>query len=305
MDDRERVVIDWILKNEARLNLRVTRLLWVNNWPLSLNDFEVSMVLENETYIGRGTDKNENVAFLKACVEAIEQFICKKNKISTNGVALHLDLNTAKIVAANELLERDAFFCYYLTQTKFKEHKSEVFLEIQSMLLKNCIELKFYSLPTFKNESTILATAKGLNNSNLGVLIGLGHNQNQRTAERSSFMEAMRKIAAELDHKIGRSYKIKEIGDHISMCALKENRDIFDHFKERTLPRLQSVPTISYTQLETYNFPLFAVQAHCNKLQIPFWKNFSEESVNRKRLKHFLGRDFSTKELNTRIHPLG
>lgn len=116
----------WLLDNHKALKLRATQFKWVEEWLPHFHDFEVSIVVDGRTVKGRGIDQNSDLAFTKAGAEAIERAICIGKGLSSCGVAVHTENKLAKINARNELIERDRFFCHYLTKTAFQKKAPEL-----------------------------------------------------------------------------------------------------------------------------------------------------------------------------------
>ncbi|GEM_PF-5176342 len=306
MDDRERVILQWLLQNISTLNLVATAFDWPTKIGLDLFDLEVQITIDSKVYIGRGSDKNSNRAFVKAGAEAIERYLCCKNKISTSGVALHYDEALAREGALLELLERDAFFCHYLTKTAFVECHSTHF-QFQCMeFLKSGIELKFYELPTFEDVHTIIAIAKGNENSNLGVLVGLGCRRTKDEALEAAFTEAARNVVAEVEGKLKRIDAPVTIEDHLFYGAHRLNNGIFDDFINRDVSRkTKEMRHVVFDKMVVGDFPFIAVRASSDNLQSAFWGMTSKACVNIERLASFLDTDIKFKDINKKFHPFG
>ena len=105
------------MANSQALNLKVEKLTWTEKWLPGYNHVHVEISLDGMMANGSGIDRVGDTAFIKAGVEAVERIICLQNKISSNGVAGHIDDALAKQNAKYELLERDAFLSHYLTRT--------------------------------------------------------------------------------------------------------------------------------------------------------------------------------------------
>ncbi len=97
---------EWLLSNRTELDVKFLEFNWGNTHGVPLFDFEVSLL---GRHVGRGTSFNQELAFEKAAVEALERFVCFENRISTEGVAAHPFPEAAKQNAILEALERHLF----------------------------------------------------------------------------------------------------------------------------------------------------------------------------------------------------
>ena len=122
----------WLLDNYKTLELRSTQFNWVSEWLPGFHDFGVSITIGGRIFHGRGMASHSQLAFEKAGAEAIERAFCYENGISSSGVAAHPQIKLAQIKAQDELIERDRFFCHYLTKTPFQKMSMENFSSYSS-----------------------------------------------------------------------------------------------------------------------------------------------------------------------------
>lgn len=194
----------WLVDNAEALNLQVKRLHWVRDWKLSQwSDVQVSIDIEGRTFIGRGTARGEELAFVKAGAEAIERAYCSGHQIHTMGVAAHTSIASAQENVLNELNERDAFFCHFYTKTPFlplpESYLSDqtrsfmgAFDEIRSL----GIGLRLFRALSYGNP-VFVCIAEGQRASPAwGGIIGLGSNAHEPRAIESAFFECLRNVAA-------------------------------------------------------------------------------------------------------------
>lgn len=193
----------WLLANTAQLKLRATKFDWVRPWGLhGYYDFEVSIEAGGRAFIGRGTDEGEELAFLKAGAEAIERAYCAGHEIHSVGVAVHTSDQLAIESARSELIERDAFFCHFYSNTPFvfspghlKELESrygQVFRELS----RHGVQYGLYEAKS-EDQPVFIFVASGLSASlPFGGVIGLGSDESGWRAISSAFMECARNVAA-------------------------------------------------------------------------------------------------------------
>jgi hypothetical protein len=138
--------------------------------------------------VGRGVDPDPELAIIKSVIEAIERciYLEKAQPGSTgNGWAVHLKESLAKLKALSELLERDAFFCHFITEQPFEEmadHGYDI----------NSIALRMFKMETPWGHSR-LAYAEHPNGS-FKIGFGFSH-ESAKAAEWASLAETCRSQA--------------------------------------------------------------------------------------------------------------
>lgn len=201
MDDFQRV-INWINKKENSHKIVVEYYSWGLDFNPPIYDITIKIKTEN-TYIGRGTDFNEKIAFLKAFSEAVERSLIKLNKLkSSNGVSIHFNSIKAKNNSRNELIERDCFFYHYLTYQQFEpaNFKSKKISEVIRDLKSGYINTHFYYMTNQNNYQSVLCIIDGLDYLKpFGVILGSSYESNRTKAEEKSFLEAVRQLYAILN----------------------------------------------------------------------------------------------------------
>lgn len=190
----------WLLQNADALDLRATSFTWPSEWGLIAHfDYEVSIDLRGIRYAGRATARGEELAFIKAGAEALERAYCAGHDLKSNGVAAHVNEADAILHARREALERDAFYCHYLTKTAFTPIDSAAFARLTSMyplifakLDEFGVSLRFYDMRTI-GEASIVCVAEGLHSSSpWGGVIGLSSKTDFFDAAESALLECLR-----------------------------------------------------------------------------------------------------------------
>jgi len=323
----------WIYENADKLNLKVVSYTWPRYFGLNYFDISVSMIYENKKYVGRGTASDEQNALLKASVECIERIFCSFNKTSSNGVAAHYDKNIAQQNALNELLERDSFFCSYLTMAKRHLITTNIFLNFRKILeLKYKIKIQYFDISAYQTHKTILAVAVGNKFVRpFGLCIGLGTNANLDQAIYSASFEIIRNITALIfDKKTKNIFQTKcpltptkckvntpiTPEGHMKYLNDLSNLHLFKTWLSSTSPKLSnpvirsSIPKIQYTQLSPPQLfdkcPLYIFKASATNLfQAAYWGKTTKRKINMKRIQEYAGCDIKFDDLNLNIHPLG
>jgi len=333
MENSKRKLENWLFENAQKLDLKVVNYTWPRFFNLNYFDISVSMVYNKKKFIGRGTAPNERDALLKASVECIERIFCSFNKTSSNGVAAHYSKNTAKKNAMNELLERDSFFCSYLTMAKRNLISTDIFLKLREILeSKYKISIQYFDISAYQNPKTILAVAVGNEFVQpFGLCIGLGTNADLDQAIQSASFEIIRNITALIfDKKTKNIFQTKTplapIKYKVSTPVTPEghmkyindisNLHLFLNWLQDTSPQLHSpfirasMPKIQYGQLlapKLFNkCPLYIYKAKAmNLFQEAYWGKTTIRKINLKRIQEYAGCDVKFDDLNLNIHPLG
>jgi hypothetical protein len=248
MADSQRLT-SWLLENSERLNLQATEFTWPREWGMAeLFDFQITIEIQGQTFIGRGTATNEDTALVKAGAEAIERAFCTGHGISTLGVAVQTDEHQARVNSLNELFERDAFFSHYYLRKPFavfdsaevKELKDRFSPVFEKLHARN-IACRFFEAGS-SLQPVILCIMSGINaQPQFGGVIGLGSNDNLAAATLSAFLEAARNVANVID-----SNSVDQISEQ-EFSKLK---------KPRSIDRQRLSKNIDYWKSIEFLFPL-------------------------------------------------
>ena len=182
-------ISSWLLANAERLDLRATQLSWVDDWVPDIFDFAVEITVDGVVYEGRGTADSEDLAFAKAGAEALERaVVATTNAKSSNGFAVHPDIKQASRLATQELLERDAYFCHWLTKMPFIALSDSSWGKLQigrssiasiaARLQGMGIELTHALMKTVGGSLAVVCVTRGARSQRpFGVIHGLGLGQ--------------------------------------------------------------------------------------------------------------------------------
>ena len=328
MADSKRLA-DWLLKNADVLDLRVTNFEWPSEWKMhGLFDIQVSIKLSDQNFVGRGTAKSEDLAFIKAGAEAIERAYCSYFNLHSTGVAAHVDESLAAVNAVGELFEREAFYCHFYTKTPFlplsgqdieSEHQ-EVFKKIKN----HNISLRFFRALTL-DRLVILAIASGVGAAPAwGGIVGLASGENERDSKERALLECLRNITAVLhlgvkhNLTLGEFQKIQNPTAH-DRQALALNPDFWIN-NEHLFPPTNSnegldsrqdlkwrppiVTTLKNPFLELIGAPIFVCRAQ-GRHSDPLFRERDRSPITAKQLQEFMGNAFQAEILETTPSFLG
>lgn len=327
--------IDWINEFNVALGLEYTLFDWTKELSIDAHDIQCSFSKNGKTYSGRGTDLSKELAIIRSTAEMLERFFLDQlhDADSSNGVAVHTESKLAELSALFELLERDSFFCHFLTKTPFEEitlsmgSQSALSERILSLLKSKDAEICIAKMRTDPRFSSVVCAIFGLESQvPFGMTLGTSVKLTVEEAIDAALIESARSAIAYLSnpHHL-RDLKVEKKLFHFSRpedhLILGLNTDYARDFKETFFRKnmLESVATdqgiefdkISISSFKTELFdssiamnpPLFLARASSSSLMNLFFGAFESSEGKIKRLSRFLGRPISESEINTTIHP--
>ena len=228
-------------------------------WPVSNHayfDYQAEIHINEFKVIGRGTSTCENTAIRIAFAEAYERLIVKENRLlSTNGCAVHLDVEKAKANALAELKERDCFLFHH----HFGFNKNFKTVETPDNLLRLVIDvsvnvetLQYKTIEDFFSITSIEFQE--------GIVLGISLNTTPSISLEKSFIEAYRQYIYFNAFSTNNKYNYKNFGnlknhnynDHGNLLLDPDYIICYKEiFNNRTEPDVYSV------QSETFKFQLF------------------------------------------------
>ncbi|POB14823.1 YcaO-like family protein [Halobacteriovorax sp. DA5] len=312
----------WILAHSKSLDLQVERLNWVKNWLPEYHDFRVTGSVSGHRLEGRGTDRNEEIAFYKSFSELIERMYCFALNINSNGVAAHVNKSKAIENAKLELLERDAVLCHHHAQTPFRKPEDFdlpcEFKEIRERLKNEGITLALATTKAAIADCHV-AVCHASGGDRFGGLYGFGCNENINDSFESALLECLINVVAHLD-------------GNLDLLPLSPN-DLYekkvpnglDHKRVHFAHKLFELKADNYgpvTSLETEenifeiktleapipifdDLPLHVMRAISSHLQDIYYGRVEEHKINLARLNIFAGRELSLGMLAMVPHPIG
>tara|TARA_B110001454_G_scaffold43791_1_gene42834 strand:- start:797 stop:1675 length:879 start_codon:yes stop_codon:yes gene_type:complete len=187
----------WILDSADILNLQVTQLDWIHEYFQGHYDLDVKVEIDSKTYSGRGSDLDSNLALVKAVCESIERYVCDENKISSTGVAGHLDFDLAKENALLEYIERISIWSHHNQKNGMKLISSEGFVIDTKDYGKIDFNLLQFEMIVPVGFIGIFTLAHGLDSGkNFGGIVGAAVSRDIHTAQTKSKIECLRNVSA-------------------------------------------------------------------------------------------------------------
>jgi hypothetical protein len=227
----------WAFIHREKLQLTSTAYTWPQQLGCPWFDMDAMVVMGDRPFIGRGTAFDAATAFDIAVSAAMERSVYHslgERRRDYAGFSAHLDLGQATDSAICELLERDAFFCHYLTQTPFLKKVDLSLLgdelgELPSYFARHAVQIESRTLCMPENFSGVITVALGKQASRpFGLFVGLGCKKSSsdlqgslKSALRSSLIECLRNLTAWLENDTApaMAYDHNALARNIDQCG--------------------------------------------------------------------------------------
>ena len=311
--------IRWLASNRGARLTRLRRL--EEEWLYDKFAYEVEVTWNNRRFLGHAIDASESLALTKATSELIERIAVVHNRLpNSSGVAAHTSFESAASNAATELVERDAFFCHWLTQTPAQEsiliERPEVLKAIKKFSLHS-VEIRFAKLRSVGGLSAVVCGAFGSQASEpFGVILGLGCSKSFGEAIEKAFFEVVQNAAIWLFGKSEMPLSMADLAHPFNPMShfrlgLNQHSDVncrwlFSTEFETVTDENQNVE-LQFIELmlpdEFGQSPFTIVRAEAPLLQHAFFGPTRDDVVNFERLARFMSG--SSFKVNRQIHLLG
>jgi hypothetical protein len=326
---------DWINICNLKLGLNYVQFDWTKNLSVDAYDIQCEYQKNGKTYSGRGTELNKEMAIIKSTAEMLERFFLDQinDADTSNGVAVHTDFKIAELTALFELIERDSFFCHFLTKTPFQEidppraFSSSLRASILSFLKSHGLEIRFGELQCDLRFSSVICAIFGLQAKvPFGMSLGTSVKKTLDEAIDSALIESARSaVAYILNPSLLKTQQEKQgkgtftcPEDHLQVGL---DLDYAAEFRKTFFPsesRKFKMPNakIDLEKISVSSFkpelfdgslcispPLYFSRASTNSLINLYFGNFEPDENKLKRLSQFVGREILLSEINTDIHP--
>lgn len=326
---------NWINEYNQSFGFEYVLYDWTRRLSYNAYDIQCSFVRNGKSYLGRGTESKKDLAIIKSTAEMLERFFLDQldEADSSNGVAVHTDVKLAEISALCELLERDSFFCHFLTKTPFTEIEissfpdSSLLKDIISLLEFHGAEIRIGQMRTDPRFCSVVCAIYGLSaKTPFGMTLGTSVKLTVEEAIESALIEAARSAIAYLlnpelltTEKLSMdNHSFSRPEDHLRLGL---NTDYAVQFREiffrPNFGQLESsgseidFETISVSSFKPELFdgsfcmspPIFLSRASSDSLIKLFFGEFVADETKLNRLRDFLGRPISPHEINYTIHP--
>ena len=339
----------WLNDHHAELSLTVNELGWISDYFPEYCDIEASIAIGGNTFIGRGQSSHgREHAAEKAITEAIERAILAhidvnawnsdltltdlaSEDVTTSGFAVHTDEHAAIWSASLELVERDLFFCHFLTGTPF--HSCEMaglnaplWESAQRMLGPKGVDLKLGLLHRSSAFSCYICAAFGAHAASgkpFGTIIGMGCASDPLGAADKAVLECIPNVIAHIRGHQERVYTLAEFTalgrpgplDHLAIGKSLENGQyLWSLFSgERGEPSTMGDDEETFfrdMEIKKVDLPLWcsesgltAMRAYHPNLQKIFFGMTGRSKIHFSRLKAFCGKELSFEDLHGYPHP--
>lgn len=187
---------NWILKNSATLDLRITELAWIRSVHPGMVDLSATVTLGGKEFEGRGSDASEDRALGKAVCEAIERFVCHSHAISSTGVAGHFEELLAKKNARFEFIERASLFHHIENSLPMSVIRARE-MKIAIGGRQTTANLRFFEMAASPEIAVVLCLVEGVTTgAAIGGILGLGCAESKEEAMAKAEIECLRNVAA-------------------------------------------------------------------------------------------------------------
>lgn len=324
-------IADWAIENADRLDLKVDRLTWADAWIPGLWDFFVEIKVGGQTFNGRGSALTDDEAFTKAVAEAMERTAIPASTLSS-GFAAHVDVESAKSSALKELVERDAFFCHWLTKTPFLQKLDEkscglslgdrAIAHIVEQAETKGVQLQIAKMKSFNRLSAYLCVASGTGAvPPFGTVIGLGCEADPDQAIRHAVVECLRTSVAWISgnysggealsraafERIAAKGALEHERFGLSLDAVDLLAPNLDSLQDQIYIEPDMVADFTIIELPepVADAPLIIARATSPRVQNAFFGPVAPAHVNLIRLAEFCGRPVCLNDLRLDPHPFG
>ncbi|MBF0365603.1 MAG: YcaO-like family protein [Oligoflexia bacterium] len=327
--------LKWLAVHINQLDIHVNELNWISNFFEGYYDVEVFFKINGNKVFGRGiSNKSKDHAVEKAITESIERSVFsevrKLSDITTSGWAFHIDEQKAILNASLELIERDLFFCHYLTKTPFLDVsddrdivKGTLFEIAKRKMAMDGLELKLGHVFSSDDFHCFICIGFGDKYSTpFGSVMGMACDLSIQDAINKAILECVPNLLAHIKGTVNKVYnesdfiKLKKFSplDHLALSKGLENinymRSLFSTIKSHLTCKEQTSFFLENMVIEEVSMPgifkgcgLLGVKAINHDLQKMFFGKTTIDKVNLKRLEKFSGKKLNFCNLQTYPHP--
>lgn len=278
--------------------------------------------VKSNRIVSTGIDSDPVTAKAKAISESVERYACDLSKISTNGVAAHPCMDTAKQKALDELLERDALMCSWYTRGPLYsiDLESPTLSRIRTEMDRHHYRLQFFKIPHESSRIIIACCAWTSRVDQPAFFMGAAAGSVLETVALKAALE----VAAQLLPTLRLSKSTKDLRDHFPRFSWGHTLAYFDHrhfeplrawMSSATHDRKQQSRQLSEvlwaSQYSVLDFPEVSllgrhiVRATSESLQDLIFET-EDKKFNKQRLKNYAINFGGDKYVRTRHnHPFG
>ena len=208
MENKTKDLITWAL-NEFKDQLVLNEQRWDFFPKQPFYDYRSSLKINDKTYEGRGVALSQKQAITVCIAEALERFAInyQNKKYTSNGCAIHTEMEQAKVNSRRELIERHFIMLYSLGYANAEDISLDIVpnnlkSSINFLVEKN-IKVKFYQLYSSANDKVVLCRISGLESSpKFGMTFGSSCKNSLEDSLTASYLEALPNAIAYLNQNI-------------------------------------------------------------------------------------------------------
>ena len=318
----------WIETSAVDLDLRILQLGWPKTWAPAFTAIQVTASIGGLDFIGQGIDVDQDIAVIKATVEAIERSVKDVHGLhSSSGLAGHGTCEQASINARNELVERDAFFCHYLTKIPFLAFDPTLPLanaaldlpHISRLAREARIEIIMVSMTVPVGLHGIVCLAFGGDAQRpFGTIIGLVCSENIIDAIQKATLECLGNVAAHIDEVLESPISLKEfqqlasprVFEHMRLGLSAESAVVMRSLIGTGAPHASIFNSLNI-EMKTLDppngigsCPLVFVLAESVDAQAAFFGHLHFKFLNMDRLAKFANKPLTMSDLQSHPHIL-
>ena len=314
----------WLLERSGQFELKIHQHDWIEPVLEGWIDLNCSFTFQGKVLNTWGASDNNDIALVKAFAEALERVSMLTSQYQhSNGFAAHTDQESAHENAKRELLERDLFFCHYLTKTPLVPFKlpSNWFWASDAVdwAEQNGLEMSFYHL----GSTGLVCRVDGRHHENaFGLIMGLAFKQTHEASALSAFIEAGRATSLQRlmpfptkSLSISEFWEIEkpQFGHHgrlaLDVGYASSISELFGTDPAAVVPQelgfdLLTTEEIKIQHPDLADCPYFFAKASSAKAQELFLGSPKADFLNFERLSNFAGRTITFDDINTLPHPL-
>jgi YcaO cyclodehydratase, ATP-ad Mg2+-binding len=319
----------WIAASAADLDLRILELGWPKTWARRFTAIQATASIGGRDFIGQGFDVDQDIAVIKATVEAIERSVKDVHGLrNSSGLAGHGTSEQASINASNELVERDAFFCHYLTKIPFSAFDPTLLLangaldwpHISRLAREARIELVIARMTVPEGLNGIVCAAFGHHAQRpFGTILGLGCSNNVVDAIQKATWECLANITAHIEGALEKPISVEEflrldkpgVLEHMRLGLSSESAIVMRSLLGTGDPHEVTVNSLSI-EIKTLpppkileSCPLILMLAESVDAQTAFFGHLHPNVLNIDRLQKFANKPLMIHDIQSHPHFLG
>ena len=320
---------NWIAASADALDLGIVELGWPAVWAPGFTATQATVSIGGRKFTGTGIARDTDLAVVKATVEAIERWITTVNELpNSSGLAGHDSIAQASINARNELVERDAFFCHYLTNTPFLQMLPSDLAKnalidwqrLSSQATDEGVELRLARMVVPTGIHGIVCFAFGARAKNpFGVIAGLGCAENFDDAVLKAILECLGNTTAQIDGVQHGPISRRNFGEipnpgvmeHMRLGLSSESTEVIRNLlrpsetaaKPLNMSQIELVPLMPPENFQ--GCPLVFVHARAGAAQSAFFGHLQPNFLNIDRLGMFAGKQLKMNDIQSHPHILG